>query len=52
MIFGGRVQIVPDSGELVVTPGPMPGPDAVQSSPGARHCPPSRDTEDPEQFFV
>src|SRR6185295_19533590 len=52
MIFAGASQMVPDSGELVGTPGPIPGPAAVQPSPGSRHCPPSRVTEDPEQFFV
>ena len=41
MIFAGASQIVPDSGDVVGTPGPMPGPDAVQPSPGSRHCPPS-----------
>ena len=34
MIFAGASQMVPDSGEVVGTPGPMPGPDAVQPSPG------------------
>src|SRR3954469_21882147 len=51
-IFAGASQIVPDSGDVVGTPGPMPGPEAVQPSPGPRHWPPSCDTEDPEQFFV
>ena len=52
MIFARASQMVPDSGELVGTPGPIPGPAAVQPSPGWRHCPPSLVTEDPEQFFV
>ena len=30
----------------------IPGPDAVQPSPGWRHCPPSLVTDDAEQFFV
>ena len=33
MILARSSQIVPDSGDVVATPGPMPGPDAVQSSP-------------------
>src|SRR5688572_14415721 len=52
MILAGASQIVPDSGEVVGTPGPMPGPAAVQPSPGLRHCPPSAVTDDAEQFFV
>ena len=44
--------MVPDSGEVVGTPGPMPGPEAVQPSPGERHCPLSGEKADPEQFFV
>ncbi len=43
MMLNGAFQIVPDSGDVVATPGPMPGPAAVQSSPGLRHC---------ELFFV
>ena len=38
MILAGASQIVPDSGDVVGTPGPMPGPDAVYPSPGCRHC--------------
>src|SRR5688500_2027683 len=52
MILAGASQIVPDSGEVVGTPGPIPGPAAVQPSPGFRHCPPSAATAEPEQFFV
>jgi len=35
-ILNGAFQIVPDSGDVVATPGPMPGPEAVQSLPGLR----------------
>src|SRR6185436_15663146 len=52
MILARASQMVPDSGDVVGTPGPMPGPEAVQPSPGCRHCELSCDTEDPEQFFV
>src|SRR5688572_8584414 len=52
MILAGASQIVPDSGDVVGTPGPMPGPAAVHPSPGLRHCPPSMTAEEPEQFFV
>ena len=43
MIFGARVPDVPDSGDVVGTPGPMPGPEAVHPSPGAGTAPPSCD---------
>ena len=36
-IFARSSQMVPDSGDVVATPGPIPGPDAVQSSPRSRH---------------
>ena len=46
MILARASQMVPDSGDVVGTPGPMPGPDAVQPSPGCRHCELSCDTDD------
>src|SRR5689334_16336306 len=52
MILARASQMVPDSGDVVGTPGPMPGPEAVQPSPGERHCPLSLVYDEPEQFFV
>src|ERR1043166_1660620 len=51
-IFAGASQIVPDSGDVVGTPGPIPGPDAVQPLSGCRHCELSVDKDETEQFFV
>ena len=51
-IFNGACQTVPDSGDVVATPGPMPGPDAVQSSPGVRHWSASFVNDEPVQFLV
>ena len=39
-------------GDVVATPGPIPGPEAVQSSPGLRHCPLSLTNDEPLQFIV
>ena len=52
MMLNGAFQIVPDSGDVVATPGPMPGPAAVQSSPGLRHCPLFLTTDEPLQLIV
>ncbi len=51
-MLNGAFQIVPASGDVVATPGPIPGPDAVQSSPGLRHCPLSLTNDEPLQFIV
>ncbi|MNC89370.1 hypothetical protein D3C83_52950 [compost metagenome] len=52
MILARSSQIVPDSGDVVATPGPMPGPEAVQSSPRSRQLSPPLTNEEPVQFFV
>jgi hypothetical protein len=52
MMLNGAFQIVPDSGDVVATPGPMPGPDAVQPSPALRHSSLSLTTAEPLQFIV
>jgi hypothetical protein len=52
MMLNGAFQIVPDSGDVVATPGPMPGPDAVQPLPGLRHSPLSLTTDEPLQLTV
>jgi hypothetical protein len=52
MMLNGAFQIVADSGDVVATPGPMPGPAAVQLSPGLRHSPLSSTTAEPLQLTV
>ena len=39
-------------GAIVATPGPMPGPEAVQPLPGLRHSPLSLTTDEPLQLTV
>ena len=51
-ILDGAFQMLPDSGEVVSTPGPMPGPEAVQPSPGLRHWSLSGVNDDALQFLV
>jgi hypothetical protein len=52
MMLNGAFQMVPASGDVVATPGPMPGPAAVQSAPGLRHCELSFVIADPLQLIV